>query len=101
MTLKEILFALLRVEFCGGDLPVELKKGLTIEEQQKLYTLSKSHDLAHLIGDALLKYNLLPKDKEIYQKFITQQRMAVYRREQLNYELTTLCGLLEKAKVDF
>ena len=99
MTLKEILFALLRVEICGGDLPVELQKGLAIEELQKLYTLSKSHDLAHLIGDALLKHDLIKKDQEIYKKFLAQQRMAVYRREQLNYELNCISAVLTQAKI--
>lgn len=101
MTLKEKLFALLRVESCGAKLPPGLTANLAIEDFEKLYAFSKSHDLAHLVGDALLQHNLLPQDKEIYKKFIEQRRMAVYRREQIDFEQKCVCDVLTKTKIQY
>lgn len=46
----------------------------------RLYKLSKVHDLAHLVGDALIKNGLIGNDeiKAIYQK---QVMLAIYRYE--------------------
>jgi len=100
MTLREILFILLRAEICGQELPDEVQAQLTEEGLEKLYSLSKAQDLAHLVGDALLRNNILSQNKELCQKFIVQRRMAIYRREQLNYELKTICSLFSEANIE-
>ena len=51
--------------------------GYTDEYLAKLYKLSKSHDLAHLVGDALIKNDLI-EDGEIKAKFQKQIMLAVY-----------------------
>lgn len=73
---------------------------LTDEELAKLYKLSKSHDLAHLVGDALIKNDLI-EDGEIKAKFQKQMMLAVYRYEKINYELGRLRETLNEAKIPF
>ena len=41
------------------------------EELEKLYRLSKSHDLAHIVGNALIRNDLIA-DKELLEKFRKQ-----------------------------
>lgn len=73
---------------------------LTDEELVKLYKLAKAHDLAHLVGDALIKNNLI-EDGEIKAKFQKQMMLAVYRYEKINYELGRLRKVLNEAKIPF
>ena len=73
---------------------------LTDEELVKLYKLSKSHDLAHLVGDALIKNDLIG-DGEVKAKFQKQMMLAVYRYEKINYELGRLRKVLNEAEIPF
>lgn len=70
---------LMAYEVCGEDID-KSQYTLTDEEFAKLYKLSKSHDLARLVGDALIKNNLIG-DGEIKAKFQKQIMLAVYRYE--------------------
>lgn len=54
-----------------------------------MYKLAKSHDLARLVGDALIKNGLIANE-EIKAKFQQQILLAVCRYEQLQYELARL-----------
>ena len=99
--LIKILFALLRFEISGAEL-CETDKNLIKEEVlPALYKLSKKHDLAHLIGDALDKNGLLVDGSEAKKRFLQERNMAVYRYEQLQYELECICDTFEEAKISF
>lgn len=65
-----------------------------------LYNFSKSHDLAHLVGDALIKNNLI-SDGEIKSKFEEQIMLSIYRYENINYELNRLNQVINEAKISF
>lgn len=65
-----------------------------------LYGLSKKHDIAHLVGDALIKNGLI-ENGDIKSQFQNQIIMAVYRYEKLNYELGQICEILEEAKIPY
>lgn len=73
---------------------------LTDEALVKLYKLSKFHDLAHLVGDALIKNDLIP-DCEVKSKFDRQLITSVYRYEKINYELTRLKRIFSEAGIPF
>ena len=73
---------------------------LTDEELVKLYKLAKAHDLAHLVGDALIKNDLI-EDGEIKTKFQKQIMLSVYRYEKINYELGRLREAMNEAKIPF
>lgn len=103
MTKEQVMFGLLRREICGDT--VELGQWQTDHEQLSarllsLYRLSKSHDVAHLVADALADMGLLGQD-EVSARFKKQQMLAVYRYENLNYELESVCQALEKEKISF
>ena len=76
------------------------KYKFTDDELLRLYKLSKVHDLAHLVGDALIKNGLIGNDeiKAIYQK---QVMLAIYRYEKINYELNRLRSALNEAQIPF
>ena len=56
---EKIFFALLRFEIAGVKLSDDVKNLITDDLLPSLFKLSKIHDLAHLIGDALDKNGLL------------------------------------------
>ena len=99
--LIRILFALLRFEINSAELCESDKNLITEDVLQGLYNLSKKHDLAHLVGDALDKNGLLRDGSEIKRRFLQERNMAVYRYEQLQYELDRICDVFEKEKVSF
>lgn len=76
------------------------KYEFTDDELVRLYKLSKVHDLAHLVGDALIKNNLIGND-EIKAKYQKQVMLAVYRYEKINYELNRLRSVLNEAQIPF
>ena len=90
---------LIASEVCGKSID-KSQYTLTDEELAKLYKLSKSHDLAHLVGDALIKNDLI-EDGEIKAKFQKQIMLAVYRYEKINYELGRLRKVLNEAEIPF
>ena len=90
---------LIAIEVCGKSID-KSQYTLTDDELAKLYKLSKSHDLAHLVGDALIKNDLIG-DGEIKAKFQKQMMLAVYRYEKINYELGRLRKVLNEAEIPF
>ena len=97
---KEWLFALLRYETCGAEIPENLKASLpTADVLRALYETSKAHDLTHLIADALLKNKLLDKQSAAGKAFFKQLQTAVFRYEQMEYELKSICEALDEKKI--
>lgn len=95
------LFELLRVVMFAEPLREETKVGLTEKNLIELYTLSKRHDLAHLLAEALDKNGLLDKKSGIAERFQKERRMAVYRYEQIHYETEAIYAVLEEAKIPY
>lgn len=100
-TVEKVFFALIRFEINGNELCEEVKNLITPEMLPALFKLSKRHDLAHLIGDALDKNGLLSDGTEAKRRFLQERNIAVYRYEQLQYEFEQICGTLEGAKISF
>ena len=100
--MEEIIHAMMDLiasEVCGKNID-KSQYTLTDEELAKLYKLSKSHDLAHLVGDALIKNDLIGND-EIKAKYQKQVMLAIYRYEKINYELNRLRSALNEAQIPF
>lgn len=100
--MEKIIHAMMELiasEVCGTNID-KSQYTLTDEELVKLYKLSKSHDLAHLVGAALIKNDLIG-DGEVKAKFQKQMMLAVYRYEKINYELGRLRKVLNEAKIPF
>ncbi len=90
---------LIASEVCGKTVEGS-KYVLSEEELATLYELSKAHDLAHLVGEALIKRNLVSKD-EIRERFQKKSILAVYRYEKINYELDRLREALSQEGIPF
>ncbi len=65
-----------------------------------LYAVSKRHDLAHLLAAALEKQGILPEN-ELGDELKKQKLLAIYRREQLDYEEERICGILKSAQIPY
>ena len=100
-TVEKVFFALIRFEINGDELCNEMKNLIMPEMLPALFKLSKRHDLAHLIGDALDKNGLLPEGTEAKKRFLQERNMAVYRIEQLRYEYEQTFAILEELQVDY
>lgn len=109
----KLLFILLKSEIYG-KLIIYCEQSLSQEELlSKLAVLSKKHDIAPIVGNALNKcgaFEHLPVDIEesereaiakIKTEFDEQIFTAVYRYETINYELEQICKTLEEAKIPF
>lgn len=100
-TAERALFALLRFEINGTKLDEEEQNLITAESLSPLFKIAKRHDLVHLIGDALEKNGFLSNDLDISKLFLHERCMAIYRSEQLRYELEQISNSLEKAQIPF
>ncbi|MBR3894144.1 MAG: nucleotidyltransferase family protein [Clostridia bacterium] len=94
------MFALIRQVLCDKPLTEEEKSRLTPELLPSLYALSKAHDMAHVVAQALSDLGMLGTD-EISAKFQKQMMLAVYRYQQLSHDLQKLCQTLEAAEIPF
>ena len=99
--MNKIFFSLIRAEILNVPLDEKVKNLITAENLSMLYTLSKRHDLAHLVGDALDKNGLLLDGSEVQKRFLKERNMAVYRYEQMRYELDCIYQTFENAKIPF
>lgn len=100
-TVEKAFFALIRFEINGSEICDDVKNSITPDVLPPLFRLSKRHDLAHLVGDALDKNGLLPDGTEAKKRFLKERDLAVYRYEYQNYELEEICKTLEKAEIPF
>ena len=83
----------------GTDCDISFAQ-LSEEEIKALYSLSKSHDLTHLLVQPIEK-NKLIENASLLAPFQKEMYMAVYRYGRLNHELDRLCVALEEAKIAF
>ena len=111
-SIAQTMLNCIKCEICGQNEKIvlpEVSAWFLIE----VYKLSKAHDVAHLVGDALNKsgvFENLPADLDeneraaiakVKEKFDEQIFTAVYRYENINYELERLKETLEEAKIPF
>ena len=99
MELTDVLFSLIRYELCGEEPSKDMADFIDDTVLRKLYKLSKAHDVAHLVGDALFKWNI--SNELTDGKFQEEQIKAIYRCEQMQYELTRLCEFFNQQKIAF
>ena len=97
--ITDIMISIIKSEICHPNTLGADSFVLAPDEAQKLYALSKKHDVAHIIGNFLLK-NKIPltqETKEDFQKFTFH---TLRKHELLNYELENVCDILENLKID-
>ncbi len=100
-TTTEILMRILREALHGNVQNAEITDTCLIPETiSQLYRLAKSHDLAHIVCEALENKKCL-EGSEFSAKFQKQKAMATYRYAGIQYELESVCALLEEAKIAY
>ncbi len=95
---NQVMFALVRSAVCGDLLSDEEKSLYHTDLLSQMLKTAKKHDIAHLVAIGLQKNHLADDSVQQMEMEIFQ---AVYRYEQLNFELNRLCETLEKAKIPF
>lgn len=108
----QTMFNCIKYEICRQNEKIVLPE-ISARFLAAIYQLSKAHDVAHLVGDALNKsgvFENLPSDideneraaiSKVKEKFDEQIFTAVYRYENINYELERLKETLEEAEIPF
>ena len=96
----QVMMNLIGSEICKNTVRTDEIKALSDEELKALYKLSKLHDLAHLVGDALIKNNLIA-DEKIKSAFQKELFTAVFRYESINYELSNIKKILSENEIPF
>ncbi len=97
---EQLFLALLRSELTGAALTEQQQEQLTDETLSALYTAAQRHDLAHLLAGALEKANCTADDA-LMQKLKKARYMAVYRYEQIRYELESVCAAFGEAHIEY
>ena len=98
--LANLIFALLRYELFDEQVGEDVLHAITPETAIKIYKVGLSHDVGHLIADALDRLSLLPED-DIKKKMLGERSKAVFRFEQLNYETGEIISVLEAEQIPY
>ena len=102
--IEKIFFSLVRYEIKGEELSCDIKNLISAETLPLIFKISKIHDLAHLIGDALDKNGLLNANEDYKNKFLKERnpKTQVIAVEPKRSPLLTkgYAGTLNKATID-
>ncbi len=96
MSIVETMFSLIHNELTGEALPKNIEYDV-----EKLIALSKRHDLAHLIADALINNGIVDST---YSGFASVQKgklMAIYRETQRTYTYNVITTAFSDAKIKY
>lgn len=100
MTTETMLFSLLGAEVCGNAVAEDACGSLSVEVLDDIYVISRKHDLAHIVGQALSRLGALGEDK-VSQKFKETAMQAVQRYVRMNHTYGQLCHAFESAHIPF
>ena len=98
--LKVVFFALLRQEICGEELSSDIKNLIDEDLLENLFAIAKRQGLSHLIFDALVK-NEITGSKGLFSKLKNEKNVAIFRSNQIDFELKQISKALEEEKIDF
>lgn len=97
-SVQSVVLNAIKAQVTGQQYHIE--QNLSDELLQKVFSLSKAHDVAHLVSAELISQNAIKSDK-IKDMFKRQQFIALYRYERLNNELSAACQVLEEADIPY
>lgn len=99
MNINEVLPALLRQGLCGKRVDSALLSSLSSERVKELYSLSKYHDVAHIVGAVLEDTGAL-SDPETKELFIKERMLAVFRYRRQRDDLLQITDIFESEGVE-
>ena len=100
MIVVDLLFELLRYTLKKEPLSEQTLKGISQEDLKKLYSLSKKHDITHLVAYALIQNNLIENPSSAYNAFVHQERLAIFRYENINHQIHIVSDLFEREGIE-
>lgn len=99
MKISELLLKLIKSAVSGK--PVSESISVSDEDAEKLYLLSKKHDMAHIVSYSLNKNKIQLTHQKAAKAFEDQHMMAVFRYERQNYDLEQLRKLFTGLEIRF
>ncbi len=99
--LQTLMMSLFRPVLVGEAPEPSLRDRLTPEVIEALYRLAYLHDLAHLLAASLEHLGVLNPELPITAILQKQQMLAIFRCEQLKFELNRLCAALREAEIPY
>lgn len=94
------MFSLIRGTIDARDTALTASD-FTADGIEKLYKLSKAHDMVHLVGQAMMKFSSDFSENEYLPKFKKQYMLAFLRYEKQRYVYDELVALFEEEKIPF
>ncbi len=96
----ELLIEIIRLEIKKEDATEEIRQRLDADTLKLILSLSKSHDMAHIVASFLERSGLLP-DGETGEKIKKIKMLAMYRYLGFSRELPAIKQTLEDARIPF
>ena len=97
--LQDILIKILRSELNETELDHTVKEQLTSEVISALFSLSKRHDLAHIVSASLYKNGVL--EEKTKSPYYREEAISLYRYEQMRYAYEQICELFNQANIPY
>ncbi|MBQ8782354.1 MAG: nucleotidyltransferase family protein [Clostridia bacterium] len=96
----EIIMRLIGSEVCGNTL--SMPKGVVVTDEllSQIFELTRAHDVAHLIGSALMNNNLL-LGSAFESAFREQVYNAVLKSEKQSFAFEKICKAFEAEKIPY
>lgn len=77
------------------------KTPFSMEDYNQIYKLSKKHDVLHLATYGLKKAGLMPKNKELFEKFQQGLLFAAYRVQQIELAQKSAIEILAENRISY
>lgn len=87
-------------EVCGSMLPLNFASHFSDRFLFDLYNTAKIHDVAHIVGSALINNNII-KGRAAENIFQEQIYVTLLRHENQCFAFEKLCGVLENSKIPY
>ena len=96
----DLLIEIIRRELKKEDATEEIREKLDTDTLKRILSLSKSHDMAHIVASFLERSGLLPEG-EAAEKIKKLKMLAMYRYLGFSRELPAIKEALEDARIPF
>ena len=96
MGVVDTMFCLIRNEITGETFPKNIEYDV-----DRLIALSKRHDLAHLISDALIRNGIVTEKSSDYKNIKKLKMVAIYRETQINETAKKVADIFQQNKIRY
>ena len=101
MPITKLFLTVLGAFVRGTSIDESVKPHFTVEVLEKLFKLSKAHDVVQIVSDVLFKNGLLPENEPITVKYQEHQLNALGRYMTIEHEQQMMYCVLEKNEIEF